>query len=88
MSEASRLNVKLGIQGKEEAPLQLHRRRPPTMNEVLGWIKSLGLEAEIEEELIKKAKQYPIDAMHRFRDKISRHINEIQKNKLKEKNGN
>lgn len=52
------------------------------MDEVLGWIHSLALDPTIEKELIKKAQKYPLEAMYRFREKIARHVREIQRNLL------
>lgn len=85
MSEASRMNFKISIPGDRPQGIMKHRMRPPTMGEVINWIRGQNYTPELEEELIKKAKKYPLNAMWRFREKLHQHIAAIQRQKIKKK---
>lgn len=83
MAEASRMNVKISMPGDKQQPMTSHRKRPPTMHEVVNWIRNQNYTPELTEALIKKVKKYPLSAMWRFREKIHQHIADIQRKKTK-----
>lgn len=84
MTEASKLNIQVttGEQPKKvkRKSFSVRKTRPPMMEEVINWICSMNLSPEVKEQLVNKAKKYPLEAMNRFRDKVLFHIQEIQKN--------
>lgn len=77
MSEASNMDIKVSIPGDERK--RAGPPKPPRWPQVVGWIKSLNYSPEVEEELLKKARRYPAESLHRFRDQINQHVTQIIK---------
>ena len=53
--------------------------RQPTLEGVIAWIQSKGLDPETEEKIIKKVKRRPFNTLEAFLHNFSKHVQSVRK---------
>ena len=76
----SKINAHISILGEDGKPKKQTSFKQVTLANTIAWIRSLNIDSEITEELIKIASNYPTPALPSIRSNINFLITKIKNN--------
>lgn len=76
----SKINAHISILGEDGKPKKQASFKQITLSSTIAWIKSLNMDSEITQELIKIASNYPTPALPSIRSNINVLIAKIKNN--------